>query len=289
MSIIAILGSGPLGGALARKLAERSRVCEVRLIDSNRNSAAGTALDIQQAAPLDGYATRIITGGLDAVIGATVVAVADPADQPALGWPKEAAFNLLKQITRLTVSTPVVCAGASDGALISMAVCRLGVNRDQIFGSAPGALVSGLKALIALEAKVSPEEVSVNIVGLPPAHTIVAWSSATICSCPLQEYLSINQLTRLRGRVAKLWPPGPYTLASVTSRVVEALISADSRRTFTCFVAEDSSGEIPVRSNRVTLNANGIHTVIAPHLSQAEYVQLETAVNRRLIKNPLNT
>ena len=281
MSIVAILGAGPLGGALARKLAQRSRVCEVRLIDSNRNSAAGTALDIQQAAPLERCATRVISGGLDAVIGSTVVAVADPADQPDGGWSREAALSLLNQIIRLTLSTPIVCAGASDGALISMAVYRLGVNRDRIFGAAPGALVAGLTTLIALEADVSPREVSINVVGSPPIHTVVTWSSATICGYPLEESLSANQLARLRARVAKLWPPGPYALSSVTSRVIEALAVADSRRTFTCFVAGDSHDEMPVLSNRVTLNANGINTVVAPLLSQAEHVQLETSFNQR--------
>ena len=281
MSTVAILGAGPLGGALAHKLADRNRVCEVRLIDPIGNIAAGKALDIQQAAPLGRCATRVVAGGIDAVVGTTVVTVTGPADQPADGGSTEAALNLVAQVAQLTRSTPIVCAGASDAALVSSAVCRLGVNRKRILGTAPGALVSGLRALIALEANVSPREVVVNVVGLPPTHTIVAWSSATICGYSLEKSLSTNQLARLRSHVDKLWPPGPYTLASVAARVIEALIVGDSRRAFTCFVAENSREEICAQSISVTLGTNGINAVIRPQLNQGEQIKLETAVGRR--------
>ena len=49
MPVIAIIGAGPLGAALAHKLAGRSRVADVHLIDPEEPVAKGKALDILQS------------------------------------------------------------------------------------------------------------------------------------------------------------------------------------------------------------------------------------------------
>ncbi len=57
MRSIVILGAGELGGALARQLAAADVAAQITLIDSAGSVAAGKALDILQAAPVDGYST----------------------------------------------------------------------------------------------------------------------------------------------------------------------------------------------------------------------------------------
>ncbi|MBM62503.1 MAG: hypothetical protein CL484_06090 [Acidobacteria bacterium] len=280
MSVVAILGAGTLGGALAHKLAERNKVGEVRLIDPTRNIATAKALDIQQATPLSRCATRIVTGGIDAVVGATVIVVADPANRPNNKWPKEAALNLLAEVAQLANFAPIVCAGTSDGPLIASAVHQLGINRKRIFGTAPAAMVSGLRALVALEADVSPRDVTIHIIGAPPLHTVVPWSSATICGYQLEKSLSANQLKKLRSCVDKLWPPGPYTLASATTLVVETLTLGSLKRAFTCFIASESHAATHALAAYATLGTTGISAVIEPRLTQIERVQLETAVSK---------
>jgi malate dehydrogenase len=79
MPFVAILGAGPLGGALAYALASRGRYDEVRLIDPERTLAAGKALDILQSGPVDGYSTRVRgSASLDEAEGAWVAILADP-------------------------------------------------------------------------------------------------------------------------------------------------------------------------------------------------------------------
>ena len=80
MSHIAIIGAGPIGGALAHKLAARSRVGEIRLIDSSGRVAKGKALDILQSGPVEGFSTRV-TGddSLHAAAGADVIVICDSA------------------------------------------------------------------------------------------------------------------------------------------------------------------------------------------------------------------
>ena len=168
----------------------------------------------------------------------------------------------------LTRRTPIVCAGASQGPLVASGVQQLGIDRARIFGSAPWALVSGLRALVALEAHVSPGEVAINLLGVPPAHTVVPWSSATIGGYPLEDTLSPPQLARLRDRVEHLWPPGPFVLASAAARVVEALVVGGARRRFACFVGDGSGKGQGLRSVGVTLGPGGIEEILPVTLSR---------------------
>ena len=281
MSIVAILGAGTLGGALAHKLAGRDRLRAVRLIDPASDVATGKALDIQQAGPVERFETRVTAGEFESVVGAAAVVITGPVDTPENDWQGEAALALLDRVAGLTGRTPIVCAGASQGPLVAAGVRQLGLDRRRIFGSAPAALVSGLRALIALEAGVSPGEVAINLLGIPPPHPVVTWSSATIRGYPLDETLSPPQLTRLQHRAGRLWPPGPFVLASAAARVVEALVDGGTQRTFTCFVGEDSGERAGARSVGVTLGPYGIEDFVSPRLSRLEQVRLENALGSR--------
>jgi threonine dehydratase len=78
MPRVAILGAGPIGASIAQRLAERSRVADVLLIDDNGSLAQGKALDLMQSGPIDGSSTRL-AGGADslAAAGADVIVLAD--------------------------------------------------------------------------------------------------------------------------------------------------------------------------------------------------------------------
>ena len=72
MSSVAILGAGPIGSAIAHRLAERARFREIRFIDASVDVAAGKALDIRQSGPIAGVdADLTATGDLLAAAGAT--------------------------------------------------------------------------------------------------------------------------------------------------------------------------------------------------------------------------
>ena len=278
MARVVILGAGELGGALAHKLAARDRVGSVCLIDRARGVAAGKALDIRQSGPIERFGTRLAAGTVDAVVGAGVVVVADPTgprDEDGRSGPGTA---LLERVAGLTGDAPIVCAGPDGGELIGRAVRELRIARNRIVGSAPEALAAGVRALIALEADLSPAQVAVQVLGMLPEHPVVAWSSASAGGGPLEERLSPPALARVRRRVWRLWPPGPHALASAAARVVEAIAGGGSRRVFTCCVAHGSRRFASAPAVPVTLDAGGVDEVVAPALSPAERVQLDNAL-----------
>src|ERR1700682_4975804 len=117
MQAVAIIGAGELGGAVAHVLARRNIVRSIALIDESGRIAAGKALDIAQAAPVEGFATQL-SGSADVstAAGAAVVVLADCIGGEE--WQGEAGLLLLKRLARTTSGAVILCAGASQRELV---------------------------------------------------------------------------------------------------------------------------------------------------------------------------
>ena len=85
MHTVAILGAGELGGALARTLAAGDAVSRIVLVDEAGNVAAGKALDIRQAGPIESYDTAVDgSDDIHQASGVDVIVMADRHGQAAL-------------------------------------------------------------------------------------------------------------------------------------------------------------------------------------------------------------
>jgi len=278
VATIAIVGAGPLGGAVAHKLAQRNRVTELRLIDAAGDVARGKALDMLQSAPIDLFATRITaTDALDAAVGAAAVILADDVatQQEHAG---EGGLAILRRLLRAGLAAPIVLAGASQRELIATAVRELHAPRNQIIGSAPLALESALRALAALTLDGTGSEIALRVVGVPPERAVVAWEEATVSGLPIASQVPAHTLAALTSRVKGLWPPGPYALGSAAARVAEA-VAAGSRRRYTCFVCLDrGAARSAVAAMPIEVGPEGVVRVIEPALTRQERTQLENAL-----------
>ena len=280
MATTVIFGAGDLGGALARQLAAADIVSTVVLVDEAGSVAQGKALDIRQAAPVDRYATVVNgTPNIDEVVGAQVIVLADRAGAPGGEWQDDAAVGLLGRIIRLNATAPILCAGAHQGAVVERAVAELGLPRARIFGSAPEGLRAAVMALTALEAGCASTDVSLTVLGRAPQQIIVPWEDASVAGRRATAVLSPPAITRLDGRLTKLWPPGPFTLASAATRAIAAALTR-TPRTVSAFVSvtrdEGTRGRVGMLP--VTLTPRGIGHVVAPILSTRDRVRLETAL-----------
>lgn len=278
MQEVAIIGAGELGGATAHALARSNLVRSITLIDETGRVAAGKALDIAQAAPVEGFATRL-AGATDVSVaaGASIVILADRAGGGE--WQGEDGLVLLKRLVQTAAGAVILCAGPSQRELIDRGVRELKLARTRLFGSAPESLAGAARALVALAVNGSPRDVSLSVLGVPPAQTVIPWADATFAGCALTRQLDEPSRRRLSARVAALWPPGPYTLAAAATTVVEAM-AGRSRRVASCFVAPDvatgthtRTGAMPVR-----LGPAGIVDVVVPSLSAVEQVALDNAM-----------
>src|SRR5436190_3452085 len=136
MRDVVILGAGELGGTLAHILARADTASTVRLIDDAGLVAAGKALDIMEAAPIEQFATRV-TGHADlsAAMAAAVIVVADR--ERGGEWQGNDALLMLKSLRRVAEQSVVMCAGAAQRELVDRGVTELGYRRQQLVGTAP--------------------------------------------------------------------------------------------------------------------------------------------------------
>jgi malate dehydrogenase len=278
MQNVAIIGAGELGGATAHALARSNLVRSITLIDETRRIAAGKALDIAQAASVECFATQV-SGAADVSMaaGAAIVILADRITGGE--WQGEDGLLVLKRLSQTAPGAVILCAGPSQRELVDRGVRELKLARTRLFGSAPESLAAAVRALVALAVNGSPRDVSLAVLGVPPAHAVIPWADVTVAGFALTRLVDEPSRRRLGARVAALWPPGPYAVAAAAAAIVEAM-AGRSRRLASCFVAPDVStgthtrtGAMPVR-----LGSAGIVDVVRPSLSAAEQVALDNGM-----------
>jgi malate dehydrogenase len=273
-SFIAIVGAGSLGGTLAHTLALGDRVGEIRLIDSEEQVAHGKALDIRQSSPIYGFSAIVgSTGSIEGVAGASAIVLADPASGTG-EFAGEEGLALLRRISAVEATAPIVCAGASQRELLSRAITELHIPQARIAGAAPLALESALRALAGLSLDASGVPIALTVVGVPPRDAVVAWEEGSISGQPLAAHLPAHLIAALNSRIPTLWPPGVYCLASAAARVVEAIVRG-SRQRYSCFVGV---GQGRVAAMPVELGPDGVRRVIEPVLTRQERTKLENGL-----------
>lgn len=272
-----MLGAGELGGALAHALARRDVVDRVRLIDPMGSVAAGMALDISQAAPIEAFSTEISGSAnpFDAA-GASVVVLADSARGGA-----QDDEDLLGQVCAMAPRAVVICAQASHCPLVEHGVAALKCSGQRLFGTAPQALAGAVRALLALHTGNSPRDVALTVLGAPPERTVIPWEDATIGGVAVTRLLDQSCRRQIAARVPALWPPGPYALAAAAGAAVAAVVNGPSRL-MSCFVRPPTGGApgtsavaLPVR-----VGPGGILAVEVPPLDVHARVALQNAMMR---------
>ena len=280
MRSIVIVGAGELGGALARQLAAADIAERVVLVDEAGPIAEGKALDIAQAAPVDGYSTSVVGSRDESIaVGADAIVFADRPGSPDTEWQGDAGLALVRRLAYLNRTALLLCAGASQMDIVERGVRELGISDHRLIGSAPEALRSAILSMTALEAGSTPTEISLTVVGRPPGQISVPWDAASVGGRRAVDVLSPPAMTRLDGRLPRLWPPGPITLAGAATRLLAAAATR-RREGLSAFVAiaRDSGGNGRVGMLPVTLDSGGLSQVLMPTLSTRDRVRFETAL-----------
>jgi malate dehydrogenase len=275
MSLVAIIGAGEIGGAVARALASRGRVDAILLIDENESVAAGKALDLRQSGPISRSDTRIDgSADLGATLGASAIVLADPVDA-APGGGGEAALALLRRTKSggYLDRSVLICSGATHNLLMQQGFDELGLSRRRVVGSAPESLASTARALVALEAGAASNQVTLMVIGRPPGKIVIPWSEASVAGHGVTTLLSPPQVNHVERRLRGLWPPGPNALGTAAALFCESVVTG-SRRIFCAFASldRDNGTKAPVCAWPVSIGPSGIERVTMPVLSSRDQV-----------------
>lgn len=269
MSSVAIVGAGPIGSAIAHRLAERARFRAIRFVDASVNVAAGKALDLRQSGPIAGVDVDLTaTGDLLAAAGADVIIVADAIDGGEIQG--ETGLALVAQMARSGAAAPMVFAGPKQIGLMETVAKEVKVPIDRLVGSAAAAIPGAIRTLVGVELGRSGVDVDVTVVGRPPA-LVIGWTSATVGGSLLTTHVGPHRLRAISDSVGRLWPPGPQAIGAATARIAEAL-AFGSRRVHQAMAIGD--GELGPRGVAVLmpleLGAGRIVRRITPSLSPQE-------------------
>lgn len=278
MHDVAIFGAGELGGLLAHVLARRDVARSILLVDVCGRVAAGKALDIMQASAIEGFAVRVSgSADISAAVGSAIIVLADAAD--GAEWQGDEGLQILERLSRIGADSVVMCADAAHRELVERGVSDLAFRPNRLFGTAPEALASSLRALVALEANYSVKDIALTVLGVPPDQTVVPWEAVTIGGFGASQVLAEPIRRRLDARLPSLWPPGPYALATAAAEALACIIGGSSRA-FSCFVAPaDRMGKrartaaLPVR-----LGTGGAVPVEVTSLSVSARIALDNAM-----------
>ena len=278
MRSAAIIGAGPLGSAIAHRLAERERVADVRLLDEAGSIAAGKALDIRQAGPVDGYDTAV-TGSTDLLSASTadVIVFADAVSDGE--WEGERGLALVQRLIRAGSTSAMVFAGPRQTWLMEAAAREARVPIDRLAGTAAASLTNTVAALVHIETGLAGASVTVS--GRPP-YFVVAWSTATVGGRMVSDVVPAHRLLAMSQSLTKLWPPGPQAIAGPTALAVEGFVSG-SRGPLTLAVIAD--GEYGARGVAallpVELGDKRVLRRALPSQSPQERTETATALTRK--------
>jgi malate/lactate dehydrogenase len=276
---LVIFGAGETAAATARQVAAAELASRIVLVDAAGTIAEGKALDISQASAVDRYDTRL-AGSADeaAAVSASIIVIADRAGESG-EWSDEAGLALLQRLSRLNARAPILCAGVRQRSLIDRGVHDLGLLRTRLFGTAPEALRGAVASLVALEAEASPRDLSLLVLGRPPRDVIVPWDTASIGGRRAIDVLSPPAITRLDHQAARLWPPGPMSLASAAARVIRSMITrAPTTHVLEVALTRDEHAGASAAMLPARVCPSGLLRVDRPPLSSRDRVRLESTL-----------
>ena len=246
---VTVVGSGFVGQTTAMRILEQ-RLAEVCLIDIIEGKPQGLALDLRQAAPVEGYEPVIVgTNDYGDTAGSDVVVI-------TAGFPRQPGMSRMDLLGKnAAIMRDVVerVAPGSPGAILIvvsnpldemtfLAAETSGFPQERVMGMA-GVLDSArLRAFIAEELGASPNEVEAITLGSHGEAMVALPRHATVKGTPLPELVDAATLDRLFRRtrdagaeiVGLLKSGSAYYAPSASATAMVAAIVRDTRTCCRC-------------------------------------------------------
>ncbi|MBI3317840.1 MAG: malate dehydrogenase [Candidatus Omnitrophica bacterium] len=289
--LVGIIGAGNVGATCAQRILERG-LGDVALVDIAEGLAAGKALDLSEAAPLEGHEGRI-TGATtyDLIQGSRVVVVtAGLPRKPGMSRSDllETNAKILQSIiphvvSRAPGSIIIVVTNPLD-AMTYLAFRLSGFPKERVIGMA-GVLDSArLRTFVAERLHVSVKEVQALVLGGHGDSMVSLARYTTVSGVPITELLPPSEVEKLVQRtrnggaeVVKLLKTGSafYAPASSVADMVQAILKDEHRLLPACalllgqYGLKDLFCGVPIR-----LGAEGVEEIVELSLTQEEKATL---------------
>jgi malate dehydrogenase len=291
---VTVVGSGFVGQTTAMRILEAG-LAEVCLIDIIADKPQGLALDLRQAAPVEGYEPAIVgTNDYADTIGSDLVVItAGFPRQPGMSrmdlLGKNAAImrDVIGNVVPGSPSAVLIVVSNPLDEMTFLAAEASGFPRERVMGMA-GVLDSArLRAFIAEELAVSPSTVEAITLGSHGDSMVALPRHATVGGKPLPELVDDATLDRLFQRtrdggaeiVGLLKSGSAYYAPSASVTAMVRAITQDTRQVLP--VCAWTAGEYGISDVYVgvpaRLGARGVEEIVELELNDDELARLRDA------------
>jgi malate dehydrogenase len=284
---ISIIGAGFVGATAAHWAAEKE-LGDVVLVDILEGIPQGKALDLFQAAPVEGFDARVIgSNGFDETKDSDVVIVTSGVPRKP-GMSREDLLEINKKIIASVVAQVVERSPQAVLIMVTnpldtmtyLAFKKSGFPKQRVIGMA-GILDSArFKAFISMELGVSVEDIQALLLGGHGDEMVPLPRYTTISGIPLSQFLPKETIDRLvdrtrkgGGEIVNLLKTGSafYAPSAAAIQMTEAILK-DKKRILPCCVYLD--GEYGLKDIcfgvPVKLGAGGAEAIIELQLTEEE-------------------
>jgi len=291
------VGAGNVGATTALRIAEKE-LADVVLIDVLEGVPAGKALDMCEAAPIESHDCLIngYTAEYSQAQGSDIVVItAGIARKPGMSRDDLLATNrkIMESVCReIAVAAPeaiVIIVSNPLDAMCHVAFDTTGFPKNRVMGMA-GILDSArFRAFIAMELKVSVENIQALVLGGHGDTMVPLPRYSTVAGVPITELMPAGRIEELVDRTRKggaeivgLLKTGSayYAPASAAVEMVEAILK-DRKKILPCAVYLE--GEYGISKLfigvPVKLGAAGVEEIMEIKLNEAEKKALQNSAD----------
>lgn len=205
MKKITIVGAGRVGESTAQILAKEEMCREIMLIDVREGAAEGTALDIQETAPLFDFDTRV-RGSSDPCMMAEsdlIIVTAGLPRKPGMSRSDVLSANV--KVIDGIVGVAMRCAPDSRFLIVTNPVDILtyyawkksGWDRSRIFGQAGVLDSSRMASFISMETGFSVQDISAMVLGGHGDTMVPMLRYTTVSGIPISNFIAADKLEKI--------------------------------------------------------------------------------------------
>ena len=293
---VTVVGSGNVGATAAQRIAEKG-YADVALVDIIEGVPQGKALDLLEAAPVEGYDSRIVgSNRYDETAKSDVVVItAGLPRKPGMSRDDllmknyEIVKGVTEQVVRHSPDCILVVVSNPLDAMCQVAMRVSGFPRERVIGMA-GVLDSArFRTFIAAELGVSVENVHALVMGGHGDTMVPLPRFSTVAGVPITELMNGDTIGRLAQRtrdggaeIVALLKTGSayYAPSSAVVEMVDSIL-LDRKKILPC--AAYLQGEYGIRDLfvgvPVKLGSRGIEKIIELKLTAEERAMLQKSAD----------
>ncbi len=294
---ITVIGAGNVGATAAQRIAEKELANEVVLVDIVEGVPQGKGLDMYESAPIEGFDTMVTgTNSYEATAGSDIVVITAGIPRKP-GMSRDDLLNtnadIIKSVTEQAVkqspNTILIVVSNPLDVMVHVAQKISGFPRNRVIGMAGVLDTARFRSFIAMELKVSVEDITSLILGGHGDSMVPLPRYTSVAGIPLTELMTQDKIDAIVKRaqnggieIVNFLKTGSayYAPSSAAVQMVESIVK-DKKRILPCAVM--LNGEYGINDTvvgvPVKLGRTGMEQILEIKLTPEENAALKKSAD----------